>query len=159
LPILYAEYGVETQIPAAKTSLYTGSEPTTIRPVPEATQAAYYRQAIALSFCQPNVMGLFVFHAFDEPALDRFQSGLYYSDDQPKSSLVTLRTASRDARGGVIAHCDGLELTPQAKVGYPRVAAIAAGTAAVAVTCDIDCTVYARIEKLPRHSTTLVARG
>jgi hypothetical protein len=39
------------------------------------------------------------------------------------------------------------------------VAAIAAGTGAVTVTCDIDCTVYARLEKLPRHSTTLVARG
>jgi hypothetical protein len=159
LPILYAEYGIETQIPTAKASEYTGKEPTTIKPVPETTQAAYYKQALAMSFCQPNVMGVFVFHAIDEPDLDRFQSGLYYEDDTPKSSLATVRAAARDVRGGVIAHCDGLELTPQAKVGYPRVSAIAVGTAAVAVTCDIDCTVYARIEKLPKHSTTLVARG
>ena len=40
LPILYAEYGVETQIPAAKASLYTGTEPATIKPVAEATQAS-----------------------------------------------------------------------------------------------------------------------
>ncbi len=40
LPILYAEYGVETQIPAAKASLYTGAEPQTIKPVPESTQAS-----------------------------------------------------------------------------------------------------------------------
>ncbi len=159
LPILYAEYGIETQIPSAKASLYTGSEPKTIKPVPETTQAAFYKQALAMSFCQPNVMGVFVFHAIDEPALDRFQSGLYYADDTPKTSLTTVRSSARDVRGGVIAHCDGLELTPTAKVGYPRVAAIAAGTAAVTVTCDIDCTVYARVEKLPRHSTTLVARG
>ncbi len=159
LPILYAEYGVETQIPAAKASAYTGREPATIKPVPEATQASYYKQALAISFCQPNVMGVFVFHAIDEPDLDRFQSGLYYDDGRPKSSLATVRTAARDVRGGVIAHCDGLELTPKARVAYPRVAAIATGTGSMTVTCDIDCTVYARIEKLPRHSTTLVARG
>jgi hypothetical protein len=159
LPILYAEYGVETQIPSTKASLYTGKEPSTIKPVPEPTQASYYRQALAMAFCQPNVMGLFVLHAIDEPDLDRWQSGLYYDDGTPKSSLPAFQAAARDARGGVIAHCEGLELTPKARVAYPRVAAIAAGTGAVTVTCDIDCTVYARLEKLPRHSTTLVARG
>jgi hypothetical protein len=159
LPILYAEYGVETQIPPAKASEYTGTEPATIKPVPEATQASYYRQALALSFCQPNVMGLLIFHAFDESALDRFQSGLYYVDQTPKSSLPTVRAAARDLRGGVVARCDGLELTPKAKVSYPRIRSVAAGTAAIGVSCDIDCTVYARLERLPRHSTTLVARA
>jgi hypothetical protein len=159
LPILYAEYGVETQIPGAKAAEYTGAEPATIKPVPEATQASYYRQALALSFCQPTVVGLLIFHAFDETALDRFQSGVYYPDETPKSSLATVRDSARDVRGGVIAKCSGLELTPTAKVAYPRVSSIAAGTAAIGVTCSIDCTVYARLEKLPRHSTTLVARG
>jgi hypothetical protein len=159
LPILYAEYGVETQIPPAKASQYTGAEPATIKPVPESTQASYYRQAMALSFCQPNVMGLLIFHAFDETALDRFQSGLYYPDETAKSSLPAVRAAARDVRGGVIAKCEGLELTPKAKVSYPRVRSIPAGTAAIGVTCNIDCTVYARLERLPRHSTTLVARA
>lgn len=159
LPILYGEYGIETQIPPAKASEYTGTEPATIKPVPESTQASYYRQAMALSFCQPNVMGLLIFHAFDETALDRFQSGLYYPDETAKSSLPTVRAAARDVRGGVIARCDGLELTPKARIGYPRVRSISAGTGSVAVTCDIDCTVYARLERLPRHSTTLVARA
>ena len=67
-------------------------------------------------------MGLLIFHAFDETALDRFQSGLYYPDETPKSSLPTVRDAARDVRGGVIAKCDGLELTPKAKVAYPRIA-------------------------------------
>jgi hypothetical protein len=158
LPILYAEYGIETQIPAGKGALYTGTEPATIKPVPESTQADYYKQAIAMSFCQPNVMGLLIFHAFDESALDRFQSGLYYADATPKSSVATVRDAARQARGGVIAKCPELKLTPQAKVAYPRIRSIEAGTAAVAVTCDIDCNVYARLERLPRHSTTLAAR-
>ena len=75
LPILYAEYGIESQIPSTKASLYTGTEPATIKPVPEATQAAFYRQAMTMSFCQPNVMGILIFHGIDESALDRFQSG------------------------------------------------------------------------------------
>ncbi|MGE5274393.1 MAG: hypothetical protein ACM3QU_11645 [Verrucomicrobiota bacterium] len=159
LPILYAEYGVETQIPSAKASQYTGTEPPTIKPVPESTQASYYRQAIAMSFCQPNVVGLLIFHAFDETALDRFQSGLYYPDLTPKSSLPVVRDAIRDVRGGVIARCDGLELTPDAKVAYPRVRSISAGTATIRVTCNLDCSISARLEKLPRHSTTLAVRA
>jgi hypothetical protein len=158
LPILYAEYGVESQIPSSKGSLYTGSEPATIKPVPETTQASYYKQAITIAFCQPTVMGILVFHAFDESALDRFQSGLYYDDGTPKSSLATVRDAARDARGGVIARCPELELTPQAKVAFPRIASVAGGTAAVAVTCDIDCNVYARIERFATHATTLATR-
>jgi hypothetical protein len=158
LPILYAEYGVETQIPSTKASLYTGTEPATIKPVPEATQAAYYRQAMQIAFCQPNVIGLLIFHAFDETALDRFQSGLYYSDGTPKSSLPAVKEAARSVFGGVIAKCPGLQLTPTARIAYPRIRSIALGKAAVAVRCDIDCNVYARLEKLPNHTTTLAKR-
>jgi hypothetical protein len=158
LPILYAEYGIESQIPSQKATLYTGKEPATIKPVPESTQASYYKQALALSFCQPNVAGILIFHAFDESALDRFQSGLYYEDGTPKSSLSTVRDATREVRGGVIARCEELELTPQAKVAFPRISTVGAGSAAVAVTCDIDCNVYARIEKAVSHSTTAASR-
>src|SRR5204862_2151538 len=69
LPLVYAEYGVETAIPAAKRSKYTGTEPQTIHPVKAATQGVYYRQAIQIAFCQPNVRAFLVFHAFDESAL------------------------------------------------------------------------------------------
>ncbi len=105
------------------------------------------------------MIGLFLFHAFDESALDRFQSGLYYADGTPKSSLTAVSAAIRDAHGGVIARCPDLELTPKATVAYPTPAAVRAGTASIKVTCDLDCNVYARLEKLPKHSTTLVARG
>ena len=105
------------------------------------------------------MIGLFLFHAFDESALDRFQSGLYYADDTPKSSLPAVSAAIRDSHGGVVAHCPDLELTPKATVVYPRATTIRAGTASIRVTCDLDCSVYARLEKLPKHSTTLVARG
>src|SRR5437763_8891852 len=93
LPIVYDEYGVETQIPATKTSFYTGREPTTTKPVDPITQGAYYAQAIALVFCQPNVRGIFLFHSVDETDLDRWQSGLYYADGTPKTSLAPTRAA------------------------------------------------------------------
>ena len=115
LPIWYDEFGVESQIPAAKQALYTGTEPTTTKPVTEATQAAYYRQAVQLAFCQPNVRGLFLFHTVDETDLAGWQSGLYYADDTPKSSLPRCELALDESRRGVVAHCDGLELTVQAE--------------------------------------------
>lgn len=158
LPILYAEYGVETQIPADKASLYTGTEPVTIHPVPEATQADYYKQAMQITFCQPNIVGLLIFHAFDESALDRFQSGLYYANATPKTSLPAVKDAARAVKGGVIAKCPGLQLTPNARIAYPPIRRIPLGTAAIALRCDIDCNVYARLEKLPNHTTTLAKR-
>jgi hypothetical protein len=159
LPIDYAEFGVESQIPAAKTSLYTGKELAATKPVGEPTQGLYYRQALALAFCQPNVKAFFFLHAVDEPDLDRWQSGFYYADGTPKSSLPAVQRAARDARGGVLARCAGLALTPHGKVSYPKGAALSAVPLALTVTCDIDCNYYARLEKLPRHSTTLAVSG
>ena len=95
LPIWYDEFGVESQIPPAKQALYTGTEPATTKPVAEATQAAYYRQAVQLVFCQPNVRGLFLFHTVDEKDLAGWQSGLYYADGTPKSSLAAVEARAR----------------------------------------------------------------
>ena len=119
LPIVYGEFGVESQIPAGKASLYTGKEPQTTKPVDESTQGTYYHDALALAFCQPNAKAFFVFHAFDEPNLPGWQSGVYYRDGTPKSSLPVVRTAIRDVTGGVITRCPGLQLTPKALVGFP----------------------------------------
>jgi len=103
LPIFYGEYGVESTIPAAKASIYTGTEnqPT----VDEATQGAYYAQAFRLALCQPNVIGIMVFHVDDESSLTGWQSGPYYADGTPKSDLPTIRDAAVAARGGTAAAC------------------------------------------------------
>jgi hypothetical protein len=158
LPIVYGEFGVEARIPSAKAALYTGKEPATTKPVDEATQGTYYHDALALAFCQSNVKAFLVFHAFDEPALDRFQSGVYYADFTPKSSLPAVRNAARDVRGGVIARCDGLKLTPTGTVAYPSGKALGAVPLRLTVTCDIDCNVFARLAKMPQNSTTLAVR-
>ncbi len=158
LPIVYGEFGVETQIPPAKAALYTGTEPATTQPVDEATQGRYYHDALAIAFCQPTVTTFFFFHAFDEPGLPGWQSGFYYADLTPKSDLPVVRAAVRDVRGGVIARCPGMHLTPTGSAAYPTGRALSSVPLRLTVTCDIDCNVYARLAKLPKGSTTLAVR-
>ncbi|HSL63409.1 MAG TPA: hypothetical protein VK874_02020 [Gaiellaceae bacterium] len=98
LPILYGEFGVETEIPPVKTPLYTGEEP--VATVSEQAQAAAYRRALELVVCQPRVVGMLVFHLRDEPALTGWQSGVRYADGTPKESLRPVRDAVRAAREG-----------------------------------------------------------
>jgi hypothetical protein len=149
LPILYDEYGVETAIPAEKASLYSGSEIAATKPVDEATQGSYYAQALALAFCQPNVSGLLIYHFRDEVPLDRLQSGVYYADGTPKSDLPTVAAAARQVRGGVIAQCPGLALTPKGTLLYPTGAALQRPRLAIRLECTIDCDYLARLERLP----------
>jgi hypothetical protein len=98
LPVLYDEFGVETAIPAAKAGGYTGTEPATTHPVDERTQARIYAQALATAACQRNVLGLLLFHVQDEAALTGWQSGEFYADGTPKSSLAPVRVAVRRAQ-------------------------------------------------------------
>ena len=103
LPILYGEYGVQTRIPAAKLSVYTNlSGPSASDVVPEALQGAYYRRAIELAYCQPTVAGLLFFHVSDEPDLGRWQSGLFYTDDTPKTDLNAVKVVAQAAEAGTL---------------------------------------------------------
>jgi hypothetical protein len=103
LPIFYGEYGVETAISPDKAGAYGGAE--SAKTVDEATQARYYAEAFRLALCQPNVIGIMVFHAVDESALGAWQSGPYYADGTPKSSLPAIRDAAAAARAGSAATC------------------------------------------------------
>jgi hypothetical protein len=158
---VYDEFGVESLIPTAKGALYTGTEPATTRPVDEATQAAYYRTALGLAFCQPNVQGLFLFHTADEPALDRWQSGLYYVDGTPKTSLAPVKVAIGDLRRGSIARCPGMRLPIRTTgIAFPNGRTLLGrGPLAVRFRWDLDCAYWARLERLPRHTTMSGIRG
>ena len=156
LPILYDEFGIESQIPAAKTSLYSGSEPTTTRPVDERTQGDYYRQALALAFCQPNVRGILLFHIVDEPGFPAWQSGLFYVDGTAKSSLPALRTAVGFVRRGIIARCPGMQLVVKPRLGGQRHTPTGRS---FLLTCDIDCNYQARIQRLPAATTVRTSSG
>jgi len=157
LPILYDEYGVESQIPDVKSALYENTEKPTSVPTDETTQGSYYAQALALTFCQPNVEGILLFHSVDESDLQGWQSGVYYADGTPKSSLVVVRDAAGASRRGIVAHCDGLQLTPVLRyLLWPRVAQLRTGVVRVVLTCDIDCRVDASVANQRR---TVVAVG
>jgi hypothetical protein len=126
LPIFYGEFGVESAIPAEKAGAYTGTE--SAKTVDEATQARYYAEAFRLALCQPNVIGIMVFHVIDESALGAWQSGPYYADRTPKSSLPAIRDAALAAHAGSAAPCPDR--------GAPTVALTTAGGTVSAAGAD-----------------------
>jgi hypothetical protein len=108
LPILYDEFGVQTQAGPDKLALYTNQQlPSAVDAVTEWTQGRYYRQALQLAVCQRNVVGLLFFHVSDESDLDRWQSGIYYADDTPKSDLAVVQAAAGAARAGKLVRSCG----------------------------------------------------
>jgi hypothetical protein len=160
LPILYGEYGVETQIPDSKASLYTGTEPTTTRPVSEDTQAAYYEQALALSFCQPNVAGVLLFLSRDERARASWQSGIHYVDGTPKTSRPKVTRSLNRTTGGSITRCPGVELRVQTSyLRFGTRSAAKRGAFRVSFACNLDCRYRVRLENAVTHATRLAAKG
>jgi hypothetical protein len=144
LPILYDEFGIETTLPAAKAPLYTGTEPSTTHPVDAATQAQMYTQAMQMAFCQKTVMGLFLFHVQDEASMSAWQSGEYYVDGTPKTSLPAVAAAAATVHRGVVASCPGLLLTPRLVVRASKPTKV--GTR-VTLTCSVDCTYTVLLDK------------
>lgn len=106
LAVAYTEYGIQTKIPESAQGPYTNLQsPLGDDAVSEETQARYYTQALELAACQPTVIAVFFFHLFDEADLNRWQSGPYYADTKPKSSLEPIRKAAEKAREGKLATC------------------------------------------------------
>ena len=106
LPIAYTEFGVQSIIPPSAQGPYTNLQsPLGKDAVPEQTQAEYYEQALKLATCQPTVIAVYFFHLFDEADLNRWQSGPYYADTKPKSSLEPIKKAAEKARDGKLGGC------------------------------------------------------
>ena len=160
LPIFYGEFGVESQIPAAKASLYTGAEPAATKPVSEQTQAAYYEQALALAFCQPNVEGMLLFLARDERGLPGWQSGVFYADGSPKSSRIAVTEALDRTAGGSITRCPGIQLVVRPTyLRFGTRSSAKRGVFRATFTCNLDCRYRLRLENAATHSTKLAASG
>jgi len=160
LPILYGEFGVESDIPAAKAALYTGTEPTTTKPVSESVQADYYEQALALAFCEPTVEGMLLFLSRDERARAAWQSGVEYVDGTPKSSQPRVTRALDRTAGGSIARCPGVELPVRATaVRFGTRSAAKRGAFRVTFGCDLDCRYWVRLENAATHATKLARKG
>jgi hypothetical protein len=160
LPILYGEFGVESEIPVSKASLYTGDEPAITRPVDESTQAAYYAQALGLAFCQPTVEGFLIFLSRDERARAGWQSGVHYVDGTAKGSLPRVTEALDRTAGGSIARCPGVQLTVRPTfLRFGTRASAKRGVFRVSLQCGLDCAYVLRLERASTHSTKLEKRG
>jgi hypothetical protein len=160
LPIFYGEFGVESEIPAGKASLYTGAEPAATKPVSESTQAAYYEAALALAFCQPTVGGMLLFLSRDERARPGWQSGINYVDGTPKASRSRVTEALDRTTGGSITRCPGVELPVRASyLRFGTRSAAERGVFRASFRCDLDCRYWVRLENAVTHSTKLAVRG
>jgi hypothetical protein len=163
LPIIYAEFGVQTRIPLRKRRFYRRLKAPAARDaVAESVQAAYYRRALVLAYCQPTVHGLLLLHVSDEPQLDRWQSGVLYADDTPKASVAPVKRAIADVRERTIASCR----PPEVGVGletveFPSAQKVPVGEQRweVRLHCTRPCRYAVRIERLADRETVLVARG
>ena len=116
----------------------------------EATQAAAYRRAIQLAYCQSNVAGMLLFHTHDEPGRPGWQSGLVYADGSPKTSLEPVRRAIESAGTNALGACP-----VEAKVS----AAFTTAERTISLRCERACTYRARLLRLPRRTAVATATG
>ena len=106
LPIVYDEFGYQSKIPQALRFVYSHlSSKAAADAIPESLQAKYYAKAFALAACQPTVAGMLIFHVVDERDARAWQSGLYYGNGRPKTSLPAVRAAALAAQTGTLAEC------------------------------------------------------
>jgi hypothetical protein len=149
LPIVYAEFGVESRIPDALLPGYIGTEPAATRPVSEHVQARYYAKAMQMAACQPTVRTFLIFRLIDEAIRAGWQSGLYYANGSPKASLPGVEEAARrlaeqrpTACATVLAPRPLVSFFPAGRptAGFPTVKPIS-------VLSDADCRYEVRLWK------------
>jgi hypothetical protein len=147
LPIVYDEFGYQSQIPVQKRSLYTHlGSPAAKDAISEALQATYYRQAFALAACQPTVAGLLVFHVADERDARGWQSGVYYSDGTPKSSLAGVRDGALAAQSGTLRTCSVSKTTSNlGGVAFHEPTATEPRMLAIDFSCVLPCSYLAQV--------------
>jgi hypothetical protein len=143
LPIVYDEFGYQSQIPKPLRFAYRNlGAPVARDAIPEAKQAAYYARAFALAACQPTVAGMLIFHVVDERDARAWQSGVYYANGRPKTSLAAVRRAALAAQGGALAGCAKEKMT--ANVGDVAFQAPAPDFQ-IGFSCQLPCTYELRV--------------
>ncbi len=97
LPLIVDDVAFASLIPQAKLALYPSS-PAVTSGLAEAAQAAAYGSALAAAGCQPTVVAVILDRLVDSPAPGG-QSGLYYADGTPKTSLAAVLQAVAERQG------------------------------------------------------------
>lgn len=156
LPIIYDEFGYQSLIPTRKRSLYIHLRTAAaLDAITESRQALYYRQAIALAQCQPTVAGMLIFHVVDERDANAWQSGVYYADDTPKTSMDGVRRGALAAQGGTLAQCAAAKTASSLESVVFNGPSAASGPFQIELTCDAACTYHAQLIDL--HDGQVVA--
>ena len=161
LPIVYDEFGYQTQIPARKRPLYTHlGSPAATDAISEALQATYYRQAFALAACQPTVAGLLIFHVADERDARGWQSGIYYANGTPKSSLAAVRDGALAAQSGTLGTCAvGKTTTNLDGVAFHEPTVTAPTMLAIDFSCALPCSYTAQVVDARTGAVVAAAGG
>ena len=94
--------------------------------------------------------GVLLFHSSDETALAGWQSGLFYPDGTPKSSLGVVRDTLDAIANGTIGKCP---LEPKPTVSFTPV------DRKISLRCARDCVYRARLLRLPAGSVTAWRNG
>jgi hypothetical protein len=147
LPIVYDEFGYQSQIPVRKRPLYTHlGSPAAKDAISEALQATYYRQAFALAACQPTVAGLLIFHVADERDARGWQSGVYYPNGTPKSSLAAVRNGALAAQNGTLGTCAVTKTTSNlGAVAFHEPTVTEPRMLAIDFSCALPCSYAAQV--------------
>ena len=142
LPIVYDEFGYQSKIPQALRFVYSNlGTKAAADAIPESLQAKYYAQAFALAACQPTVAGMLIFHVVDERDARAWQSGLYYGNGRPKTSLPSVRAAALSAQSGTLAACGRNKTTANVDdVVFGGPSTTAPDTLQTGFTCNLPCT-------------------
>jgi hypothetical protein len=142
LPIVYDEFGYQSKIPQALQFVYNHlATKAAADAISESLQAKYYAQAFALAACQPTVAGMLIFHVVDERDARAWQSGLYYGNGRPKTSLARVRAAALSAQAGTLAQCGQAKTTSNVDdVVFSGPSASAPDMLQTGFTCGLPCT-------------------
>jgi hypothetical protein len=161
LPILYDEFGYQSRIPAAKQRFYRNlKSPAARDAIPESKQASYYRKAFAIAQCQPTVAGMLIFHVADERNANAWQSGVYYADNTPKSSLRAVRSAALRAQAGSLVQCSrGKVRTGLGDVVFHEPSSEEPAALGIDFSCSFICRYDARVVRVETGSVALTSSG
>jgi hypothetical protein len=103
---------------------------------------------------------MLLFLSRDERARAAWQSGVFYVDGTPKTSLPRVREALDRTTGGSITRCPGVQLVVRpAFLRFGTRSSAKRGVFRTSLQCDLDCVYQVRLENALTHSTKLVTRG
>ena len=180
LPLILTQMAVLSEIPAAKIALYSSPAVGTTG-LDEPDQAAAYASALHTAECRPTVIGVMLDRLVDA-ASPGAQTGLYYIDGSPKTSLPAVAQAVTSAQSatrtcssagsvtttttttGATQHSSRPAAPAAVAVGDPAALVFPAGVSvssppSVRVGCTAACLYLVTMERESDGAPVLARRG